>query len=263
MTSPRTPPLFPCTRHPPSRFQFYAPWCGHCKKLIAPYAEAATTLKGDDDPVPLGKVDATVESALAGKFGVKGYPTLKIFRNGAVADYNGPRDAAGIVSYMRKQVGPSSAVLDDAAAVADFISETDPTAVYFYSSKGSSFPNWQAVAAQMREAPVKFGETTSEAARAEFGVEGDKNTVVLFRPTRHVSKLDEPTATLAGKFSQEELKDWVKGNALPLVAEMTADNKELFTHGGKSVVTAFLDLDYRRDPKGISFFFVLFRCFVF
>jgi protein disulfide-isomerase A6 len=45
--------------------EFYAPWCGHCKKLEPEWNEAASKLKGS---VKLGKVDATVESSLAQRF---------------------------------------------------------------------------------------------------------------------------------------------------------------------------------------------------
>ena len=41
----------------------------------------------------LAKVDATVESELGSKHGVRGYPTLKFFVNGEASDYSGPRDA--------------------------------------------------------------------------------------------------------------------------------------------------------------------------
>ena len=50
---------------------------------------------------------------LAQRFGVSGYPTIKIFRKGTASDYNGPRQKAGIVSYMlcapRRSPCPSKA----------------------------------------------------------------------------------------------------------------------------------------------------------
>lgn len=42
-------------------------------------------------------IDATDETELAEKYGVRGYPTLKIFRKGVAYDYLGPRrDENGI-----------------------------------------------------------------------------------------------------------------------------------------------------------------------
>ena len=48
-------------------------------------------MKENEPPVPFAKVDATVESELAQRYDVTGYPTLKIFRNGVAHDYKGPR----------------------------------------------------------------------------------------------------------------------------------------------------------------------------
>jgi protein disulfide-isomerase A6 len=50
----------------------------------------------------MGAVDATVHSNLASKYGVKGYPTIKVFgagKKGKAVDYQGPREADGIVQY--------------------------------------------------------------------------------------------------------------------------------------------------------------------
>jgi len=81
--------------------EFYAPWCGHCKKLEPEWNQAASELKGK---IKLAKLDATVHQRVANKFGIRGYPTIKIFPPGAksdksVEDYEGPREASGIVSF--------------------------------------------------------------------------------------------------------------------------------------------------------------------
>jgi protein disulfide-isomerase A6 len=81
--------------------EFYAPWCGHCKRLEPEWSDAATKLKGE---VKVGKVDATVEQRLGSRFGIRGYPTIKMFPTGPKSDsnaedYEAARDAATIVSW--------------------------------------------------------------------------------------------------------------------------------------------------------------------
>ena len=58
------------------------------------YVKAAKKLEQIGSPAKLAKIDCTVEKALATKYGVKGYPTLKFFKNGKPVDYAGPREAA-------------------------------------------------------------------------------------------------------------------------------------------------------------------------
>merc|ERR1711911_388761 len=81
--------------------EFYAPWCGHCKNLAPQWAQAARELKGK---AKLGALDATVHSAKASQYGIKGYPTIKFFPAGsrsasAAEEYDGGRTASDIVNW--------------------------------------------------------------------------------------------------------------------------------------------------------------------
>jgi len=55
---------------------------GHCKKLAPEYESAAKTLAEKDPPRYVAKVDATKHEALAKRFSIQGFPTLKWFVNG-------------------------------------------------------------------------------------------------------------------------------------------------------------------------------------
>lgn len=86
--------------------EFYAPWCGHCKKMEPEYAKAAKILAKEG--ITLAKVDATKESDLAKEFMVQGFPTILIFRKGEKVDtYEGGRTSQEIVEYMQKQNDPN------------------------------------------------------------------------------------------------------------------------------------------------------------
>lgn len=53
--------------------EFYAPWCGHCKKLGPVFEEVANALRDED--VAIVKMDATAND-VPSKFEVRGFPTL-------------------------------------------------------------------------------------------------------------------------------------------------------------------------------------------
>ncbi|KAJ1531916.1 hypothetical protein ONE63_000558 [Megalurothrips usitatus] len=76
--------------------EFFAPWCGHCRNLVPEYTKAAAQLKG---VVKVGAVDADQHKSLGGQYGVRGFPTIKIFgaNKRKPEDYNGPRSAKGFV----------------------------------------------------------------------------------------------------------------------------------------------------------------------
>ncbi|CAN1124274.1 Protein disulfide-isomerase like 2-2 [Linum perenne] len=83
--------------------EFFAPWCGHCKKLAPEWKKAAANLKGK---VKLGHVDCDEEKSLMSRFKVEGFPTILVFGTDKEnpLTYEGARTASAIESFAMVQL---------------------------------------------------------------------------------------------------------------------------------------------------------------
>jgi thioredoxin 2 len=81
---------------------FWAPWCGPCRMMAPAYEQAAAKLA---PRVRLAKVDTEAEPELAGRFGIRGIPTMIAFRNGReVARQSGALGLPQIVQWVSSHV---------------------------------------------------------------------------------------------------------------------------------------------------------------
>lgn len=103
----------------PIIIDFYTDWCSWCKKFDK---EVMTTDKAIDyftNDVVMAKVNAEVDTALARKFGVKGFPTFVLTSSSGeeidrVTGYLPVDDFIKTMSDYQKGIGTLQAVLDDA-----------------------------------------------------------------------------------------------------------------------------------------------------
>ncbi|XP_045215771.2 protein disulfide-isomerase A3-like [Mercenaria mercenaria] len=228
--------------------EFFAPWCGHCKRLAPEYEKAATSLKKNDPPVSLAKVDCTANTEVCGKYGVSGYPTLKIFKNGEMAeDYNGPREADGIVKTMRGKAGPASKELTEVGQAEKFLDSSEYGVVGFFKSADSDLAKtFQKVASAMSES-INFAHTYSGDINKKYGYDDD---IVLFQPKRLHSKFEESKQKYTDDATVFKLKSWIADQSLGLCAHRTSDNADKLK---KPLIVAYYDVDYTKNVKGTNY----------
>ncbi|ONK57628.1 uncharacterized protein A4U43_C09F2450 [Asparagus officinalis] len=207
-------------KHPFVVVEFYAPWCGHCKNLAPEYEKAASVLSKHDPPVVLAKVDANdeVNRELATKYEVSGFPTLKIFRNEGknIQEYKGPRDADGIVEYLKKQVGPASAEVKSSDDVANLINDKKVIIVgIFPEFSGQEFENFMSVADKLRS-EYEFIHL-SDAKLLPHGDSSVKGPVVrLLKPFDELSVDSQD-------FNVEALENFIEVASVPIITTFNKD----------------------------------------
>ncbi|XP_041371149.1 protein disulfide-isomerase A3-like [Gigantopelta aegis] len=227
--------------------EFFAPWCGHCKKLAPEFEKAATALKRNDPPVPLAKVDCTVNTKACGKHGVSGYPTLKIFRNGISEDFNGPREADGIVKMMKSKAGPTSKELTSVEDADKFLDNAEYGVIgFFESAEDTDAKTFQKVADSM-SSDMRFAHTYEKSVKDKLKV---KEGIVLYRPKRFHSKFEENTVEFNDDMKVPKIKSWIEETSIGLCPLRTQDLAEKLK---KPLFVAYYNVDYTKNVKGTNY----------
>jgi protein disulfide-isomerase A1 len=198
--------------------EFYAPWCGHCKQLAPEYAKAAQQLA--DEPVKLAMVDATEQKAVAERFGIKGFPSLKFFNTGKPSEYSGGRTAPDIVSFMKKKSGPAAATLTTTDELTNTQESNDAFVVGYFADVESAAAKAFVSAASQDEDNV-YTITSSAEIKAELGLTAD--TVVVLKA------FDEGRNDVAAPTDADAITSFVGANVIPLINTYTRDKaKKIF-----------------------------------
>uniref|UniRef100_A0A8C7PLK2 protein disulfide-isomerase n=1 Tax=Oncorhynchus mykiss TaxID=8022 RepID=A0A8C7PLK2_ONCMY len=111
--------------------QFYAPWCGYCKKLEPVWYDVGAELKSSGSPVRVGKMDGTAYSGMSSEFGVRGYPTIKLLKGDLAYNYKGPRTKDDIVEFANRVAGPAVRALPSKQMFDHMMKRHDVLFVYF------------------------------------------------------------------------------------------------------------------------------------
>lgn len=86
--------------------KFFAPWCGHCKKMAPDWEKLAGEWEGHEVGL-VAEVDCTADGKpLCDANGVKGFPTLKYGDPTALSDYQGGRSYSDLAKFATENLKP-------------------------------------------------------------------------------------------------------------------------------------------------------------
>jgi putative thioredoxin len=156
------------SRERPIVVDFWADWCGPCHQLTPVLERVA-----DEHDVELVKVDIDANPDLAQRYGVRGIPAVKAFRNGhVVAEFVGAKPPAAVEQFFDELTAPSE--------VAGLLEQLGLTVVAEALEQGD---HERALARLLEEAEAARDAERREALRrtmvALFGELGQENPVVV------------------------------------------------------------------------------------
>lgn len=87
----------------PVLVDFWAPWCGPCKMVAPLLDELAVEMAGQ---IKIAKVNADENQEIVQQFGIRGIPTLMLFRNGEVLKTKvGALNKTQLTSFIQDTLG--------------------------------------------------------------------------------------------------------------------------------------------------------------
>eukprot|EP00761_Pharyngomonas_kirbyi_P011331 gb/GECH01011356.1/.p1 GENE.gb/GECH01011356.1/~~gb/GECH01011356.1/.p1 ORF type:complete len:407 (+),score=127.33 gb/GECH01011356.1/:1-1221(+) len=205
---------------------FFAPWCPHCKQLIPVWDEASIEKA---EVANWGKVDCTKNEKLCMKYQVQGYPSLKLFNNGAVFDYSGERSADGFVDFITRMNRPPLTQVSSQEEF-DKFTKDKPSFVAFFGEK----PERDIVeaAAKHYQANVDFVSTEDVSLGKPYKVNKSPALVAVS---------SDSVIPFEGKFEEESLRKFIGRARFGMVPELGPHNFQDLTSLGLPLVIVALD----------------------
>ncbi|XP_033629066.1 endoplasmic reticulum resident protein 44-like [Asterias rubens] len=223
---------------------FYANWCRFSQMLKPVIEETAKAVKEEfrePGQVVVAALDCQREDALAKKYHITKYPTLKMFRNGQLAkrEYRAQRSKDAFVKYLKEQMADPIVRMQTQDDLKKIDESKRNIIAYFKSPNTNEYAILRRTASSLRD-DCSFYVGVGDNFKSDT-VSGDN---IMFRPPR---TKDQDMLYLGSMLNFNLLHTWASDKCIPLVREITFENGEELTEEG----LPFLILFHKPDDVDI------------
>lgn len=241
-------------------------WCsGHCKQLASKWRKLAESLHG---VVRVAAVNCDEQKALCQAQGVRGYPTIKAFKEGRFMEYNGGRSASSLQDWGLSLLSSNLvSVVTSEKSMEQFMKSSAKArwglGVLLFSSKDKTSALYKSLSMRYKN-KISFGEVRVSSPEGQKIAErlkvskfpsllavcsGDERSIVVFEKEMKNSQLVRwLNAFYSGKICAEAVKI---DSSTDLSAMRVGQLKQLLSNKNASCKECVEKADFIKKVKEI------------
>jgi len=198
----------------PTFVKFFAPWCGHCKKLAPTWTQVARRMQ---HKLNIAEVNCDEFKSLCSKQGVTGYPMLFYYSHGAKTEYSGSRKYEPLVAFADKAASPTMQPIS--AHDLDKVVHENPVAYVLLSSSHEHIVSEVTKDSQLLLGSPPVFVSSSKELFTRYDIPATESWAILaFKD----NDSKEPTSVFSSS-SSDTLSTWLFANRLPTSLELSRD----------------------------------------
>ncbi|EAL60756.1 hypothetical protein DDB_G0293378 [Dictyostelium discoideum AX4] len=230
--------------------EFFAPWCGHCKRLAPVYEELAQLYNVDieNSKVKIAQVNCVDNQSVCSKYEIKGYPTIKYFSEGEIKDYRGSRDKNSFITYLDSMSKSPILNIESKEQLKEKLKENKVSFIFISSGSETKdkeiLSGYKIVTKQIQDVDCPNFLVVMDSSIIDGSGGADDHVI----PSSSISgKVGEEPILLVYKDNEYQqyqsnnehglsVNQWVRINQFPLISELTFSNQHMLTVSFKKIV---------------------------
>ncbi|KAF8815825.1 protein disulfide isomerase [Phlegmacium glaucopus] len=204
----------------PAFVKFFAPWCGHCKKLAPVWKLLARHMQ---NRLTIAEVNCDDHSSFCKSQNIEGYPTLFYFdNNGVKSEYTGGRRIPQLMAFAEKAASAGVLTLDKPEELETIAAKEDVVYLLLHTPENSGILKFVGEASAPLLGSPSIYASSSPELRSQYSIPTTSHWSISVLKD-HDTAL--PSATFYGspEVTQDKLRAWLLTHRLPTTLELTQD----------------------------------------